>query len=423
MISPKVLWRPLELPGVALAPDAPSVFHSRSFRRYFAGQSFSYVGDGLRTLAVPLLAYHLTHSALSTGTAIICEVAPFSIFSLVGGSLADRVDRRKLMIGCDAIRFAVMAFFAIAFWLHFLTLPMIYGGLVVISMCAAAFLGGQTSSLPFLVGRERSTEAVGTLVAAENTSNLIAPVLGGALFAFFGPLPALVINAMTYLASQVALSTIRSLGPDKPTGMPSLRHLRDDVALGFRQLWGDAGMRVQALLAFSFNIFGFGGYAVLIPFLKKGFAATDQQVGFFFGISAIGAIAGAALAVRFARRWPFGKMLTVAYAADALLFLPVVLTKNIWIAAAAWAASNTMANFEFAQILGFRIRVTPEAMVGRVMGAVRLLVLSGMAPGIIAFGWIADRYSPHAAMWVSCLGYILMAAIALLSPTLRNERR
>ncbi|MBV8371893.1 MAG: MFS transporter, partial [Candidatus Eremiobacteraeota bacterium] len=126
----------------------PSIFASRAFRQYFVGQSLSLLGDGLRTLAVPLLAYHLTHSALSTGAAFICEIVPFSLFSLVGGSLADRLDRRKLMIGCDAIRFAVMAFFAIAYWLHVLTLPMIYSGLVVISICAAAFLGGQSSSIP-----------------------------------------------------------------------------------------------------------------------------------------------------------------------------------------------------------------------------------------------------------------------------------
>ncbi|MBV8721472.1 MAG: MFS transporter, partial [Candidatus Eremiobacteraeota bacterium] len=138
-------------------PAAPSVFASRAFRQYFVGQSLSMLGDGLRTLAVPLLAYHLTHSALSTGAAFICEIVPFSLFSLIGGSLADRLDRRKLMIGCDAIRFAVMAFFAIAFWLHFLTLSMIYGGLIVISTCAAAFLGGQSSSIPYMLGKERST--------------------------------------------------------------------------------------------------------------------------------------------------------------------------------------------------------------------------------------------------------------------------
>ncbi|MGA9418741.1 MAG: hypothetical protein WBV40_06280, partial [Candidatus Cybelea sp.] len=61
------------------AAPAPSVFASRTFRLYFAGQSLSFIGDGLRLLSVPLLAFHLTHSALSTGTALICEVAPYSL--------------------------------------------------------------------------------------------------------------------------------------------------------------------------------------------------------------------------------------------------------------------------------------------------------------------------------------------------------
>lgn len=381
------------------------------------------LGDGLRTLAVPLLAYHLTHSALSTGAAFICEIVPFSVFSLVGGSLADRLDRRKLMIGCDAIRFLVMAFFAVAYWLHFLTLPMIYGGLIVISTCAAAFLGGQSSSIPYMLGRERSTEAIAVLIASENTSNLVAPVIGGALFAYFGPLPALTLNALTYLASQISLSRIPSLGPETAAGMPSMRHLADDIALGFRLLWGDTTMRIQAVAGLVFNFFGFGGYAILIPFLKKGFGASDQQVGIFLGISAVGAVAGAAFAARYSRRWPFGKALTTAYVFDALLFLPVMLVSNVWVAAVFWAASNTVANFEIAQIIGFRMRVTPEDMIGRVMGAVRVLVLSSVAPGVLLFGYVADRYSPHAAMWISCAGFIGMALIAVCLPTLRNETR
>ncbi|HEY2475011.1 MAG TPA: MFS transporter [Candidatus Cybelea sp.] len=402
---------------------APSIFASRAFRRYFAGQSLSYVGDGLRLLSVPLLAFHLTHSALSTGTALIAEVAPFSLFALVGGSLADRVDRRRLMIVCDAVRFVVMAFFAVAYALHVLTLPMIYDGLVIISICAAGFLGGQASSIPYLLGREQSTKAMGALIAAENGSNLITPAIGGAIFAYFGPLPALTINALTYLASQISLVMIPSLGPDRATGLPTLRRLADDVKLGYRQLWGDLGMRAQALVAFTFNVFGFGCYAILIPFLKKGFGASDQQVGIFFGLSALGAVVGASLAARYAERWPFGRSLIVAYLLDAALFFPVVLVSNIWAAAFFWSTSNAIANFEIAQIIGFRMRVSPEELVGRVMGAVRLLVLAGMAPSILVFGWVADHRSPHSAMWIAVIGYVLAAIGAALTPAIRNETR
>ncbi|HXB84118.1 MAG TPA: MFS transporter [Candidatus Acidoferrum sp.] len=403
--------------------NAPSIFASRGFRRYFAGQSLSFVGDGLRLLSVPLLAYHLTHSALSTGAALICEVAPFSLFALVGGSLADRLDRRKLMIGCDAVRFAVMSFFAIAYAVHILTLPMIYGGLVIISICAAGFLGGQSSSIPYLLGRKQSTKAIAMLLAAESTSNLVTPAIGGALFAYLGPLPALTINALTYLGSQLSLVSIPSLGPEKTTGLPTLRHFLSDIALGYRALWADLGMRAQAFVAFSLNIFGFGCYAILIPFLKKGFDATDQQVGFFFAISAVGAIGGASVAARYGDRWPLGRSLTRAYLIDALLFIPVVLVSNIWLAAFFWASSNALANFEIAQIIGFRMRVTPEHMVGRLMGAVRLLVLAGMAPSVTFFGWVADHRSPHVAMSIACIGTAVVAIAAFLTPAIRNEPR
>lgn len=400
-----------------------SIFESRAFRQYFIGQSLSLLGDGLRLLAVPLLAYHLTHSALSTGVAFACEFGPFALFSLVGGSLADRVDRRKLMIACDAIRFAIMAFLAVAYWLHFITLGMIYGGLIVISIAAAGFVSGQSSSLVYMLGRHRSTEAIAVIITAENASNLITPVIGGALFAYFGPLPALTINALTYLAAQLSLYVIPSLGPDVVGGLPSLRHIAEDVALGYRRLWADAGMRMQAFTGMTLNFFGFGAYAILIPFLKKDFGAGDQQVGAFLSISALGAVAGATFAVRNASRWPFGRALTVAYLGDAVLFLPVVLVSNIWAAAVFWAASNALANFELAQIVGFRMRVTPEEIIGRVMGAVRLLVLSGMIPGVLFFGWFADHYSPHAAMWIACVAYIAIALAALVTPAVRNETR
>jgi hypothetical protein len=88
-----------------------------------------------------------------------------------------------------------------------------------------------------------------------------------------------------------------------------------------------------------------------------------------------------------------------------------------------WALANACAQFEMAQIIGFRLRVIPEEMVGRVFGAVRLFVLCGMAPGIVTFGWIADRFSAHIAMDVAAAGYLAIAFAAVASPAIRDERR
>ena len=182
-------------------------------------------------------------------------------------------------------------------------------------------------------------------------------------------------------------------------------------------------MRAQAIAALALNTLGFGGYAILIPFLKHDFAATDAQVGIFFSMSAAGAVGGSILAGRIDRRWPFGKMLTIAYAIDALIFTPILIAPNMWVAAFFWMLASAASTFEVSQILGWRLRVIPEALVGRTFGAVRLFVLLGIAPGVLGFGWIADHVSPYAAMCASALGFVLIAAIAITSPAIRNESR
>lgn len=411
----------MSLPSRAAARS--SIFASRSFRIYFAGQAASYVGDGLRTLAVPLLVFHITGSALSTGVSFICEIVPFALFSLIGGSLADRVDRRRLMIGCDALRAFVLAAFALAYATHVLTLPMLYGGLIVVSACAAVFLGGQSSSIPFLLSKERATEAQASLMAAESTSNLLTPIVGGAIFSAFGALPALIVNAGTYAWSQAAIALVPALGPEKTSGFPNLREIGHDVAIGFRFLFADPPMRAQTFASLGLNVFGYAAFALLIPFLKTDFHASDRDVGLFLGIIAVGWMVGSLLAGRLNTQLPFGRMLCVALALDAVLFLPVVITNNVWVAAAFMSAANVGAAFEIAQIVGWRLRVTPEERVGRVFGAVRLLVHCGVAPGILLLGYLADRYDARVAMTIAVLGYFVIAALAILTPAIREERR
>jgi len=400
-----------------------SIFASRSFRQYYVGQAFSYLGDGLRLLAVPLLVYYLTHSALSTGVSLVLEVAPFAFFGPIAGSFADRLDRRKLMISCDFVRFVVMATFAVTYATHTLTLSMLYGGLVVLSISAAFFLGGQAPSIPYLLGRERTTEAMSALIAAESASNLVTPIVGGALFSLLGPLPALTMNAFTYGISQISLSRVPTLGPDELSGAPSMRELVADIAQGFRFLMGDVTMRSMSLLSLMLNAFGFGAYAILIPYLKRQFAASDHQVGFFLGISALGAIAGSLFAGKFASRWPFGRAIVVALLFDALIFMPFIYANSLYLAALFWALANMAASFEIAQIIGWRLRITPEHMIGRVTGAVRLVALAGMVPGVIGLGYVADHVDAHVAMAISAFGYLALALVGVSIPAIRNEAR
>jgi len=406
------------------ARPARSIFAERSYSLYYAGQSLSYIGYGLSALAIPLLVFKLTGSALNLGVAYALEFFPFALFGLVGGSLADRLDRRRLMIGCDFVRFVVFALFALLLWRHALTLPVLYSGIVVTSIAAAVFLGGQSTSVPYLVGKERSAKAVASLIAAEQMSNLISPPIAGFLFSLpGGPLISVAVTACTYLTSQISLMLVPSMGPDAPGSLPSLRDLGGDIAEGFRYMAADTAISVVAFATLLLNFFGFMSVTVFIPFLKSSLGAGDSQVGLAYGVVALGSIVGSLLGGATARRWPFGPALLIAFAIDGLIFVPVIFAMRLWSAVIFWMLASAGGAFETTQIISWRMRIVPQEKIGRVFAAVRLVALIGIVPGTLLGGWMGDQHGPRLPIVVSTIGYLIVALGAALVPRLRRDRR
>jgi MFS family permease len=406
---------------VRTARNAESIFRSSDFCRYYAGQALSYLGDGLRTLVIPLLVFHLTGSAVSLGLTFALELLPFALFSLLGGSLADRLDRRMLMLGADAVRFLIMALFTVALWRGSLSLPLLYTGVVLLSICAAIFLGSQASSIPYLLGKDRAKAAVAALVATEQGVNLIAPPVGGAIFGLVGALPALALNAVTYLTSQLSIASVSSFGPERPGGFPPLADIARDVRTGFRFVFGDRTMRTLTLSSAAINAVAVFGFVAMIPYLKIQFGATDQTVGIAFGCFAAGSVAGSLVAGR--THWPFGRALAIAYVLDALFWLPLIWTHSLAVAIGAVTLCAACGAYEITCIVGWRMRIIPEDMIGRVFGVIRLLVLVGMVPGSILGGVVADHWGTRAVMAISGFAFLALTLGLLGSRAVLSERR
>ncbi len=400
---------------------AASVFHSSGFSRFYAGQTLSYLGDGLRTLAIPLLVFHLTGSATAIGITWGLELFPYAIVSMIGGSLADRVDRRRLMIVCDMLRFTVMALFTLLYATGHLTLPLIYVGVVVLAVGGSVFLGTQTPSIPYMLGKDRAKGAVSALIATEQGVNLVAPPIGGVLFALVGPLPALAINALTYLTSQLAIASVRTFGPDAPSGLPTPREIVADIVAGWQFLFGDATMRVLSVANCGFNFVGTIGFVALIPYFKRAFGAGDHIVGIAFGCFAAGAAIGSLIAGR--TRWPLGPAILIMYLIDGIGWLPLPWTDSLWVAVAGVAFSSVCSGYTVTTIISWRMRVIPEEFVGRVFGVIRLVVLVGILPGSILGGWLADHAGVRQTMLVSALGFVVLTVVLAFSRTVREERR
>jgi MFS family permease len=398
-----------------------SVFRSSAFSRFYAGQALSYLGDGLRTLAIPLLVFRLTGSAMALGWTWGLELLPYALVSLIAGSLADRVDRRRLMIVCDALRFTVMVLFAVLFATGHLQLWMIYTGVLVLATGGSIFLGAQTPSLPFLLGKDRVKGAVAALAATEQSVNLVAPPIGGVLFALVGPLPALVVNAITYLTSQVAVASVRTFGPEAPGALPSWREVAGDIAAGWRFLCADQAMLRLSIASCCFNFIGSVGFVALIPYFKRAFGAGDHVIGVAFGCFAAGAALGAYLAGR--THWTFGPTVILAYLLDGVGWLPLPWTHSIAVAIGGVAFSSLWSGYVITTIVSWRLRVIPEALVGRVFGVIRLVVLIGILPGSILGGWCGDHLGVRMTMLISAVGYFAFTGILVFSHTVRAERR
>ena len=399
----------------------PSAFRSSAFSRFYAGQTLSYLGDGLRTLAIPLLVFRLTGSATAIGWTWGLELLPYAFVSLIGGSLADRVDRRRLMLLCDGMRFAVMAVFSVLFATGHLTVGMIYAGVVLLAVCGSIFLGAQTPTIPYLLGKDGAKSGVATLQATEQTVNLVAPPLGGALMGIVGPLPALIVNALTYLCSQVAIASVRTFGPDATSRIPTPREIASDVAAGWRVLMSDATMRTTSIFSMFGNLIGSVGFVALIPYFKRSFEASDAAVGLAFGAFSAGAALGSFVAGR--THWPVGRTLILANLIDGIGWLPLPWARSMPVAVAGIVVASVCSGYYVTSIVSWRMRVVPEDLVGRVFGVVRLVVLVGILPGSLAGGWLADHVGVRETMAISAFGYMLVAACLATSRAVRSEAR
>jgi MFS family permease len=396
-------------------------FRSPAFTRFYLGQALSYLGDGLRTIAIPLLVFKLTGSAVSLGVTFALEITPFALFSIVGGSLADRLERRKLMLVCDGVRFTIMLLFAVAFATHRLTLPLLYAGVVLLAICAAVFLGCQSPSIPYLLGKDGAKSAVAALFATEQGVNLIAPPVGGALFNLVGPLPALALNALTYLTSQVSIASVKDFGPEQPSGLPDFVEIVADIVVGWRFVMRDAALRTLTFAQLFINAFAIMGFVVVIPYLKREFGANDQLVGLTFGAISVGTVVGSVISGR--THWPFGKALTAAFILDSLCWAPTIWTRSLPVAVVAMTAASACGIYAVSSLVAWRMRIIPEEMVGRVFGVIRFIVIIGMLPGSLAGGAIGDQYGTRTAMLISSAGYATLAAGLFAMKSLREDKR
>jgi MFS family permease len=388
---------------------------NRDFVLLQIGQGLSTLGSTSTYVAYPLLVLALTHSPAKAGAVGFANVLPYALFALLAGVVADRVDRKRLMIAMDLVRAAAMASIVVA---------LAAGVLTFWQVAAVAFVEG--SAFVFFniaeVGALRSVVSGGQLpeaAAAEQSRyaavTLAGPSLGGALFGLGRSLPFLG-DALSYAASILTLTWMRT--PFQETRERDPAPLRKQVREGVAWLWANAYLRTTALI-FAVGNFAFSGiYLVFVVLAKRdGFspAAIGALIAVFGAVSLVGSLAAPRLQRLLSMRSIMvgSEWVTAAIILCAIAPGPYVLLACVLPIAFLSPSLNSV-------VVGYRTAITPDHLVGRVSSVARNLAQLAAPLGPLVAGLLLDSFSARVTMLV--LGGIALAVAVwtTVSPSIRN---
>lgn len=393
-----------------MSPSLP-----RSFAALTGANLAAQSAEQLSLAAVPLVAVLLLGAGPGEiGLLAALQSLPFLLLSLPLGWMADRLPRRRLMVGAELLRAASLLGLLAAVATGRLSV----GGLAVLGFIGAvgtvAFSVAAPALVPALVPRAALAQANGRLELARSAAYAGGPAIGGALVAWAGASAAFVLATVLSLAAVALLWRL----VEPPMAPRAARHPLREVQDGAVFVWRDPMLRPMLLTAVAWNIAWFVLQAAYVPYAVRVLGLGAGVVGVTLGAFGAGMVVGALLAPRLVRAMPFGRaiqlgpVVSVAAAATmvATLFVP-----------SAWVAGLSFFLFGAGPIVWtitsttLRQSLTPAAMLGRV-GALFLTVNAGARPvGAALGGLVGARWGEAACLWLALAGFVLQALLIVRS--------
>jgi MFS family permease len=388
------------------------------YRRYWWGGFVSLTGSWMRITALSWLVYDMTGSPFMLGTVTFANTIPTMLLALYGGALADRSEKRTLLMATQ------ICFMLLAIALAILTLT---GRIEVWHILAFSVGGGiagaldmpaRQSFIPHLVERKNLTNAIALNSAAFNGSRIIGPAIAGLIITQFGPRGgpgvSFAINAVTYLAVISALAAIPVTSKPEDTDRKPMLH---EVREGLLYAWRSLPLRtVLGLLAVA-GTFGLS-YTVLMPVFARDVLGVEARgFGMLLTVSGIGATVGALVMASIQPARPLAVILGLMGAFTALL-IAFALTTNYSLALVLQlGVSGTMTAYMSASNTTIQA-VVPDALRGRLM-SLYVLALFGTGPvGGLLVGALASLIGAQSAVLI-CAGVCGAAALATWMPRRR----
>jgi MFS family permease len=408
---------PLEGRPLRLPPGTFRALRHRNFFLYWSGQFLSLIGTWMQSVAQGWLVLRLSNSAFQLGFVGFCAFSPMLAFTLMGGVLADRVDRKKALLWTQSLSMAQAAILtvltatgSIRVW-HVALLALVLGTVNAFDVPI------RQSFLFDLVGREDLPNGIALNSMAFNSARLVGPAIAGVILAEFGETACFLANAVSYLAVLIGLALIRVRAAEGTAGATSwLEGIREGIAFA----WGARRVRtILALVAVS-SIFGMS-YSVLMPAIARDVLGGSQRTfGYLMGAAGAGAVVGAiAIAGRRSTKRSGGivAFAMILFGAGLVAFS---FSRRFWISASILVVIGAAMIVQMATSNAFLQLAAPPALRGRVVSLYALMFL-GMAPiGSLLSGSVAKLWgTPLAIRLGGSVCLIAALSFALTMPRLR----
>ena len=403
--------RPRELPGFLAA------FSFRSFRLLWLGAFLSSIGTWTQDVALSWLIHTRFGNPFYLGLRSFAQEVPLLAFMLLGGAVADRVDRRRILLSSQLVQMVM----ALALWALYATDRLSIAAIVLIALCTGLV---QSQSAPTyqavitsLVAREHIANAVALNSLQFNLSRAIGPVIAGLLLAGLGAGACFGANAASFVGVILALRTIEL--PPPVAGAPE--SLGRSLQAGLRHVWREPTLRAATVLAFTASFLAFP----LITYLPviAGDVLHSGAPGYSLLLTSLGlgAIVGAVGAAQRGRSAGRGRLMLVAYAAFGLVTIGASLSRLRWLSMLFLVGSGVCLTTAFSTLNSLVQELAPEALRGRVLSIFGLAFRGGGPFGSLLAGLLVRRAGAPLIMAVySSLLFVVAAGLLLRGSRLRE---
>ncbi len=340
--------------------------------------------------------------------AVLSGYLPTLLFGVLGGAIADRFDRRRMVIVVDVVRALVLVVLVATIASETLSIAVVLVTLFVLGTAETFADSASSTLLPNLVSHKDLGLANSRMQGAFLLANqLVAPPIGAFLFAAGMAIP-FATNAVCFVLGALLVSRIVLSVPDEVRPRASLRsEMRD----GIRWLLGHPPMRTLALTIFTFNVTFGAAWSVLVLYASQRLGMGPVGFGLLTTAVALGGIVGIVSYGRLERRFSLGDIMRTGLLIETFTHLSLAVTTSAAVALVTLVVFGAHAFVWGTTSDTVRQRAVPNELLGRVTGVYRVAIIGGLAIGTPIGGILATHYGITAPFWFGFIGSAILVAI------------